>query len=260
MAEEKDKVLTAIVFDFETGGLNAQTCAATQISLHAVRLDTFEMVGKLNLYIAPYKYQGLEKPKRKVVRTKYEIQDEKDSDGQYMEYQKAAMDISGITMDVLKTHGVELQEVCERIIDFIESNTPKVTIGNKPFLIGQNPLFDVAFMQQIMTYTGLYNKFCKVVRCKPDYWGNQQPYYLDTLILGQLIFGNDKRVVNYKLGTLSEALNIDLSDAHDADADVTATEEIVRISTIRMRNADSGSTGNDIISQSRTKTREHFKI
>lgn len=263
MVKPKSTVITAIVFDFETGGLDPQKCAATQISLHAVRLDTFEVMDKLNLYIYPYEYKGLEKtkPVRKVLKTKYEIQDEKEESGELMEYQQKALEISGITMEQLENNGVDLTEVCERIIDFIKRNTFNVTLNNKPFLVGQNPLFDIAFMQQIMTYTGLYDDFCKVLRCKKDFWGRPQPYYIDTIILAQLSFGGDQTVVSYKLEVSAERLGIDLDDAHDADADVTATQEIVRILTARMRNADGeGNYLDSLTPQKREKKRDHFKI
>lgn len=51
---EKTNVVTAIVYDFETGGKECDRCAATQVSLHAVRLDTFEVTGKYSAYIYPY--------------------------------------------------------------------------------------------------------------------------------------------------------------------------------------------------------------
>ena len=50
---EKGNVITAIVYDFETGGLDCTVCAATQISLHAIRLDTFEVMEKYAAYIYP---------------------------------------------------------------------------------------------------------------------------------------------------------------------------------------------------------------
>lgn len=258
MAAVKDTTITAIVFDFETGGLDPQKCAATQISLHAVRIDTLEVMDSLNLYVLPYTYKSLEKPDRKVLKTKYEIQDEKEGCGEMMKYDNTAMEISGITMDLLNAKGVELQEVCERIIDFIKRNTFDVVLNNKPFLVGQNPLFDIAFMQQIMTYTGLYKQFCKTLRCKTDYWGNEQPYYIDTIILAQLALSQNKSINSWKLELSAERLGIDLDDAHDADADVTATEEIMRVLAARMRNAD-GITSS-AISQKREKMRDHFKI
>lgn len=51
---EKVNIVTAIVYDFETGGTDCTRCAATQISLHAVRLDTFEVMEKYSSYIYPY--------------------------------------------------------------------------------------------------------------------------------------------------------------------------------------------------------------
>ena len=42
--KEKSKIITAIVLDFETGCGNCQESGATQLSAHAIRLDTFESV------------------------------------------------------------------------------------------------------------------------------------------------------------------------------------------------------------------------
>lgn len=256
--KEKVNVVTAIVFDFETGGLDAAKCAATQISLHAVRLDTFEVMEKLNLYIAPYNYKpGIDKPVRKVVRSKYDIEDGAMS---LMEYNDKALQVSGITMGILESKGQELQSVCEQIIDFIERNTLKVAANNKPFLVGQNVLFDVAFMQQIMLYTGLYDRFAKAVDGKKDFWGHFQPYCIDTILLAKLAFDHDKSVSSWKLELSAERLGIDLDDAHDADADVTATREIMRVLTVRMRNSDGGNAVGSLIIEKREKMRDHFKI
>lgn len=261
MAAPKEKVntVTAIVFDFETGGLDATKCAATQISLHAVRLDTFEIMEKLNLYILPYNYKaGVDKPIKKVVRSKYDIEE---SNSALMEYTDRALEVSGITMELLRVKGQELQSVCEQIIDFIARNTLNVTASNKPFLVGQNVLFDIAFMQQIMLYTGLYDKFAKVVDGKKDFWGHFQPYYVDTILFAKLALDHDKSIGSWKLELSAERLGIDLDDAHDADADVTATREIVRVLTARMRNSDDNSNAVGALAvEKRDKLRDHFKI
>ena len=57
----------------------------------------------------------------------------------------------------------------------------------------------------------------------------------------------------------AERLGIELGDAHDADADVLATQEIVRVLTTKMR---SNGTGEDvgIVEVKKTKLRDHFKI
>lgn len=255
--KEKVNIVTGIVYDFETGGLDCNRCAATQISLHAVRLDTFEVMEKFNAYIYPYnKQSNAGKPARKVLKSKYESDDE-----ELMDYETRALEYSAITMDMLYSMGRPLEEVCQDICDFIERNTFAVSGSNKPIMIGQNPLFDKGFMQQIMVYTGKWNQFCKLVRGAKDFWGNFQPLQLDTIVLSQLTFDNDKSVTSWKLELMAEKLGIDLDDAHDADADVTATREIVRVLTARMRDGDGNSNAiGSLAVEKREKLRDHFKI
>lgn len=257
--KEKSNVVTAIVFDFETGGLEPQNCAATQISMHAIRLDTFEVMDKLNFYIYPYNYKpGLDKPARKVLKSKYDKEDDNET---LMNYDEKALEYSAITMTQLYNSGTDLQEVCERILEFISNNTLQSSRNNKPILVGQNVLFDISFLQQILTYTGLYGKFSKLVDGRVDFWGHFQPYYIDTIALAKLAFDNDRSITSWKLELSAERLGIDLDDAHDADADVTATREIVRVLTARMRNADGNSNAiGALVAEKREKLRDHFKI
>lgn len=255
---EKGNVITAIVYDFETGGLDCTRCAATQISLHAVRLDTFEVMEKYSTYIYPYnKKTDISKPKRKVLKSKYE-----NDDAELMDYENKALEYSAITMDLLYNMGKPLEDVCREICDFIKRNTLPVVASNKPFMIGQNPLFDKGFLQQIMLYSGLWGEFCKLVRGAKDFWGNFQPAQLDTIILSQMTFDNDKSITTWKLEAVAERLGIDLDDAHDADADVTATREIARVLTSRMREQDSGDSVaiGSLATEKREKLRNHFKI
>ncbi len=254
---EKSNIVTALVYDFETGGLDATRCAATQISIHAVRLDTFEVMEKYTAYIYPYNRKSeLGKPKRKMLKNKYESDDE-----ELMDYEIVALKYSDITMDMLYTMGKPLEDVCREICDFIKRNTFPVVASNKPFLIGQNPLFDKKFLQQIMLYTGLWDEFCKLVRGEKDFWGNFQPTHLDTILLSQLTFDNDKSITTWKLESMAERLGIDLDDAHDADADVTATREIVRVLTARMREVSGGSNAvGGLAAEKQEKLRDHFKI
>lgn len=254
---EKVNIVTAIVYDFETGGTDCTRCAATQISLHAVRLDTFEVMEKYSSYIYPYnKKTDIGKPKRKVLKTKYD-----NDDSELMDYEDVALKYSHITMDILYSMGKPLENVCQEICDFIKRNTFSVAASNKPIMVGQNPLFDKKFMQQIMLYSGLWNDFCKLVRGEKDFWGNFQPAQLDTIILSQLTFDNDKSITTWRLESMAERFGIDLEDAHDADADVTATREILRIVTSRMREQSTG--GNAIgglATEKQEKLRDHFKI
>lgn len=253
---EKSNVVVAIVYDFETGGLDCTKCAATQISLHAVRLDTFEVVEKYQSYIYPYnKREDVGKPKKKVLKGKYE-----EEEGELMEYGDTAMKYTQITMEMLYSMGKQLSEVCQDICDFIQRNTLPVVAANKPFMIGQNPLFDKGFMQQIMLYSGLWPTFCKLVRGEKDFWGNFQPAQLDTIILSQLAFDDDKSVSTWKLEAMAERFGIDLDDAHDADADVTATREIVRTVTQRIRMQGGGNVMGNLAQEKKDKLRNHFKI
>lgn len=255
--KEKTNVVTAIIYDFETGGLDCTQCAATQISMHAVRLDTFEVMEKFSAYFYPYaKKKNLDKPAKKVLKQKYDDEEE-----ELMEYDDRALTYSDISMDVLYSMGRPIQDICQDIIDFIQRNTLPVVASNKPFLVGQNPEFDKGFLQQIMVYTGLWKTFTKLVRGAKDFWGNFQPAQLDTIIVSQLIFDNDKSINTWKLEAISERLGIDLDDAHDADADVTATREILRVATARMRNVGSEVQAvGGLAVEKKEKLRDHFKI
>ena len=255
--KEKVKIVTAIVYDFETGGLDCTKHAATQISLHAVRLDTFEILDKYNAYIYPYNKQAnAGKAARKTLKSKYESEEE-----ELMEYDKRALDVSGVTMDMLYNMGKPLEDVCTEICDFIENNTFPVAASDKPIMVGQNPLFDNGFMQQIMVYTNNWARYSKLVRGAKDFFGNFPPMNLDTIVLSQLTFGNDPSITSWKLELMAEKLGIDLDDAHDADADVTATREIVRILTARMRDSDGNSNAiGSLAVEKKEKLRDHFKI
>ena len=157
LPKEKESIVTAFVLDFETGGLSAQKSAATQLAVHAVRIDTFEVIGTYNMYFRPYNYKPLEKPERKVLRTKQELQDEQDK---MMEYTDRALEVSGITMSMLENRGVDLKTGCEELIAFIVKNTLSTKSSDMPFIVGQNIQFDLGFLTQIMLYTGLWNEFC----------------------------------------------------------------------------------------------------
>lgn len=252
---EKGNVVVAIVYDFETGGLDCTKCAATQISMHAVRLDTFEVMEKYNSYIYPYNQkEGIGKVRRKTLKSKYE-----DEEGELMDYEEPAMLVTGITLDQLYKYGKPIDVVCQEIIEFIQRNTLPVVAACRPFLVGQNPQFDSGFMQQIMLYSELWPAFTKVVRGHKDFWGNFQPTQLDTIILAQLALDDDRSVTTWKLEAIADRLGVDLDDAHDADADVTATREIMRVLTSRLRNNTEGG-GEMLATEKRERIRDYFKI
>ncbi len=249
----EQKIFTGICLDFETGGLECQDCACTQIALQAVRFDTWQILESYQAYIYPYNKQSSGLPTRKVLRTR---QEQAKEEAIPMKYEKTALDYSAITMDMLRQQGMDFRKVAENIIEFAKRHTLSKGRQCKPVLIGQNIPFDVGFLQQLMNYAGLAHEFEKCFAGTTDYYGNFQPHYIDTISLGKLAFAANADVTSYKLEIIATRLGVELDDAHDAAADVTATLDVLGIYTSRLRNAQGGvlSTGE------REKTRKHFNI
>lgn len=246
---------TAIVLDFETGGLDCTRCACTQIAMQAVRLDTFEVLGRYANYIASYKRQALGgAPRRKVLRTRREV--EAQSRAEMMDYEAAALSYTDITPELLRTRGEALKQVAAEVLDFARCHTLGKGPRYKPVLIGQNIPFDIGFLQQMMAYAGLQKEFVQAFAGTTDFYGNFQPHYIDTLDLGRLCLAAEPDITSYKLELVAERLGIELDDAHDADADVTATRQIVVQCGRRLRQNE----GADVAQQRIPKTRDHFKI
>lgn len=245
------------VLDFETGSLDCKTGACTQIAIHALRLDTFEKVDSFVKYILPYKQKEIKgvSKKRKVLKDKYSMEEMP-----LMEYGEDALTYSAITMDMLNSMGVDIQEVAEGVVQFFKDNTPEKTPKNlKPILIGQNIGFDVGFLQQMMEYTGLAKEFSKCIRGHVDFYGNFQPVTIDTIVLGQLALCHLPNVTSYKLEIMCEQLGIELDDAHDADADVAATGNVVNVLANKMRFGNDNNPDGVILTKAE-KSRKHFKI
>lgn len=258
MAAPKDKApyLVALTLDFETGSLKCQDGACTQLAVHATRLDTFERLDTFAFYISPYyKKQIGNTKKRKALKSKYDEPKE-----ELMDYTDGALEYSHITMDMLYKDGKDISYVAEELVQFIIRNTPEGTSkSGKPFFIGQNVLFDIGFLQQMMEYTGLMKEFSKYVRGNTDFYGNFQPLVLDTIVLGQLALSHLPNIDSYNLEIMCGNLDVELDDAHDADADVTATTNVVSVLTQRMRSVGGEMSGGLVISKAE-KSRKHFKI
>jgi len=249
------QVIVAFTLDFETGGLDCTDCACTQIALHAVRIDTFETVDRYVKYIYPYSKQSDKgAAKRKILKSKFDKDDEVP-----MKYEDKALTYSAITMDMLEDMGVDIKQVATEVIDFIKHNIISKGRNAKPFLIGQNIGFDIGFMQQLMEYGGQTKEWEKVMRGQKDFYGHFQPLYVDTIVLGQLALSHLDDMTSYKLEIMSEKLGIELDDAHDADADVTATTNVAMVLSQRMRNvSDYASAG--MVMTKKEKSRVHFRI
>lgn len=253
---QETPVLVGFTLDFETGGLKCQTSACTQIAIHATRLDTFEKIGSYVSYIAPYNRKevaGATK-KRKVLKSVY------DNDETPMDYEAKALEYSAITMDMLENYGRPIDIVAQEVIKFIADNTPKCSKNMKPFIIGQNIGFDEGFLCQLMEYAGLMGELKKLLRGHEDFYGNWHPLVLDTILLGQLALCHQPNINSYKLEIMCENLGVELDDAHDADADVAATTNVVAVLTQRMRSIGGEYETGELAISKAEKTRKHFKI
>lgn len=230
------KIYTGIGLDFETGSLDCTSGACVQLAMQAIRLDTLETIDRYVRYISPYDKQNTGGPaRRKVLKNRHEIEQEKAS--VQMDYQPEALSYSGITMDMITSNGIDYKAAGKAVVDFVKKNTPGKGHQSKPVLIGQNITFDIGFLQQLMNYAGLIKEFEKVFAGSTDFYGNFQPHYIDTIHLARLALANDASVNSYKLEMISERLGIELDDAHDADADVTACLNVVRVCSGRLRQA-----------------------
>lgn len=78
-----------------------------------------------------------------------------------MKYEQAALDYSAITMEMLRTQGMDMKKVAGEVIAFAKRAT--LSKGNqcKPVLVGQNIAFDIGFLQQLVNYAGLAAEFEK---------------------------------------------------------------------------------------------------
>lgn len=259
MAAPKDEkpVLVMFTLDFETGSLKCQTGAITQIAIHATRLDTFEKLGSYVRYVYPYNRKQIEGvgKKRKVLKSKYDV-----DNSEPMDYEEKALTYSAITMNMLETMGEDICDVARGAVDFIADHTPKTPKNMKPFLLGQNIEFDKGFFMQLMEYAGLVGEIKKLLRGHEDFYGHWQPDVLDTIMLGQLALCHLPNVDSYKLEIMSERLGIELDDAHDADADVSATTNVAAVLTQRMRSEGCVMTGGGLAISKAEKSRKHFKI
>lgn len=249
------RIYTALVLDFETGGLDCTKAACTQIAVQSVRLDTWEVLERYASYIAPYKRQDVGAAKRKVLRPRREI--EQEDAGIPMDYEPAALNYSGITMEMLISRGVPLKEVAAEVIAVARRAALSKGAQCKPILIGQNITFDIGFLQQMMAYAGLQKEFAQAFAGTTDFYGYFCPHYVDTIDLGRLALAHDPAVTSYKLEQLCERLGIELDDAHDADADVTATLSVAAVCSGRLR---SGEGEGSALLPRKEKTRDHFKI
>ena len=256
MADEK--AYTACILDTETGGLTPAECAITQLSCKMIRLDTLESLGTFDAYIKPYpkRPDWDDKARRKVLKTKREIA--KEEGNGFFKYEPKALEVTGITMDKLRIEGQDIVEVAKSFVEFVKSKQMGKHISYKPYLTGQNILFDWGFLQHLFVNAGMEEDLYNLFQGSKDMRGNFIPLLYDTLTLSRIALCNDPSITTYKLESICEKLKIELVDAHSSMADVEATCGVFSVLASRMRSMTD--IDPSVFVQEGEKFREHFKI
>ena len=120
-------------------------------------------------------------------------------------------------------------------------------------MLGQNLIFDIGYLQHMAVYCKVDLK--KYLDGDIDFYGNFQPNYFDTLHLGKVFFAPDDKTTSHKLGLMSNKLDVELVNAHDAMADVEATSGIFTKFMNSMRSSGGGGDNNSV-----EKARDHFEF
>lgn len=252
---EDTRIYTACVLDTETGGLSPDKCALTQISCQMVRLDTYDVIGTFDKYVKPYTKNDFTTKPAKTLRKKKEVEADETS---YFEYQEKAMSVTGLTKEFLMANGEDINDVVSQFVSFM--NTPFVQDAKieKPILVGQNVLFDWAFLQHAFLYCDRLKDLDNIFIVKKDLFENSIPVFVDTLYMAKIAFANDTELISYKLENIASYLKVELVDAHSSMADVESSNNIFTLLANRMRNGMEEDASKII--KTAEKTRKHFKL
>ena len=215
-----------IIADCETGGLSHLKNPITQIALQTVNGSDFSEISRFDTFVIPYGGLTLE---------------------------DQAMKFTGIT-HVMLQRGMEAKDVVKSLTEeFQKANTGGYT--KKPILVGHNIQFDIGFITSIFRHCK--TDLSKLLAGTTDAHGNFYPAFIDTMWLSRMKYGYDESMTKFNLGACCEKRGVDLTDAHSAQNDVTATRELFIALTMDMRNGGNGSQG-ELLKESRT--RDTFKF
>lgn len=217
-----------IVIDCETGGLNPAKNPVTQIAYQAFELDSYKPILEWSSYIKPYDTS--------------------------LQYEKAALDYTGITMSMLENEGLPIKDVVAKMCeDFSKANTNGHT--KKPIMLGHNIGFDIGYIHAMF-------KFCKADLGKyfssnKNCLGEEIPQYYDTLLMSKQKWANDPKMTKYNLSACCSKAGVEITDAHHAMNDVKATKELFFYLTNGLRSGSTEATEDTI---QHTRFRNHFQF
>jgi len=196
-----------VIFDFETGGTNANENSVTEIAIITIDGGTLKQIESYQALIAPYDDSLI--------------------------YDPRAEKVSGISKEMCESDGLPIEQVAKEVLDILmrANIRQEKSAGLRPILVGHNVTFDIDFLHHLLFY-GLgkdYQKLLeKALHGRIDRFGNFQPSYMDTWSIGKSWFQDEKELYDYKLATLTEKLGVDLNNAHRAMNDVVSTTEVFR--------------------------------
>jgi len=214
------------IIDFETGGLSSLKNPITELGALGIKGDTLEEVDRFDLLCKPdYNTQLVYEPK--------------------------ALEVTGISLELLRREGVDIKVIVDRCIEHFEKLNVGGNFRTKPVLVGQNLKFDINFLFSIFEHCK--KDLSKYVDGDKNKNGIFIPEYIDTLKLAKMAFGHTE-MPNYKLGTIVEKFQLQLVEAHRSMADVVATKDILVKCIIKLR-----SQGNTSVEEE-YRTRTHFQF
>ena len=173
--------------DFETGGLNSQDSAITEIAVIGTD-ENFKTLFEYEAKIKPFYNQN------------------------YL-YNQKAMDIHGYTVEHLQEHGKDIKDVASDIKAFVKQY-------GKGIFCAYNVAFDWSFFLQLCTETK--NNPANFVK-HYDSFGGKFPALHDVMDSFRLSKGINRRT---KLIDALSHYNINLKNAHSALADTRALPQL----------------------------------
>lgn len=228
----KKQLSNIVGFDFETDGLDASKCNATQICMKVMDAKTLEIIDSYSDYIYPYSRKpakGSAPKKAKGVVKKNSREPVKDPIHEYNE--EIMMKVCGLSVEDLYEKGVNILDVVENICKLLEKAK---LYGKKPILLSHNgDGIDVQYLQQLFNQAGL--DMSKYLMGTKDFYGNFWPQNIDTLILSRVLLGDKDDIEVADLSFMCNYFEIELMDHHNADADVDACLGIGKNMISRMR-------------------------
>lgn len=186
---------TIIVFDFETGSLDTQTCEVIQVAAKAINRKTL-------LPIPDAVFNSLIKPR------------------DFNNLQDSALAVNKKTKEELAL-APEISVVWNRLIDFISRFSVGKSNIMAPVPAGKNIRhFDMPIFERVCRELGYTDK-----DKKQTYFNNRSMFDLDEIML--LWFENSDDMPNMKMDTIRDHFGMSKANAHDALVDVEQTGDLI---------------------------------